>query len=356
MRFLFLLLVSFQSFAGYIPVKSGERESAFYTWTLVSASPSGITGMDGAGAYVIDVATDTAIVCWGWNDGSVDSFPNITTNRCWWDISPFDSWVLKSGSAAEGAGKPEGRHVSGFIQFTYNDTAFLGCFGGDNVRNKYQEETWRSKNNANSWRLINNNVKCLERILYAVVVVNDTAIYVIGGQKYPNGEDASSGSFNDYWRSLDGGATFDSIGLAPFPAGATHGAIAVYNNKIYLLYSWFYPTDGSQRFIYNDFVYEFTPATNSWRFLGKSKIPHRGFSVTTVFDNKIFIVTGGYNSVDKWDVIWTDDGINFHLVNTLPYTGARHAPTLFVSNNTLYMICGSLSGARLNSIWKMEKL
>ena len=230
----------------------------------------------------------------------------------------------------------------------------MWVIGGDVNQRYYQPDVWRSADGIH-WTAASKKVPWGNRALHHTVAFVGK-LWVMGGQTLPQyaSEVSESIFYNDVWRSEDGVNWVQVTESAPWaPRGMISGG-GVFEGRMWLLGGGTYETeDVPYRTFYND-VWS-TADGESWtRHVEFAPWAARQYHSVAVFDDKMWVTfgaessvdnIGGYNSAAIW---YSSDGINWYQFIGYPAPMKRHATSVFVFDNALWVGAGDNS---MTSYW-----
>jgi len=289
------------------------------------------TPRDGAGELVFDGKM--------WLFGG---YPSSASNEVWSSTNGRD-WMLVNPKAAW-----PGRHSAGYV--VYDNRMWI--MSGDGI-----PDVWYSSDGIN-WTLATDNPPWGRRYKPIVFVFRDK-IWLMGGWIYwdQNGNIIENDvGFNDIWSSTDGiHWNLESQHAAWQPRGIIHGSV-VFDGKVWILggglYGWTnMQKDYSADVYYND-VWSSPDGIHWTQVLEHAPwIPRQHHNVA-VYDNKMWVLAGHNYQVDpvntlRNDVWYSSDGRNWQELRGALWS-PRHAASVFVYNNSLWIVAGYL----VNDVWK----
>jgi hypothetical protein len=321
-----------------------------YQWVKVTGKAA-FAPRDGAGALVFK---DRMWLLGGWNPGDKTHFPRITSNdvwssadgRAWTPIKPNTFLNSRFDTSADW----EGRHTAGYV--VYQDKMWI--IGGDVNQGHYQNDVWNSAD-GKTWTFVNKGrpVPWGPRALHYTFVFQDK-IWVLGGQTMPAFSAAKEIFHRDAWNTSDGIHWKRVMPQTPYwSARGMIGGNAVFKDRIWILGGGTYDTPKTpQRNFYND-VWSSADG-RTWKQHVKAAPWHpRQYHDVAVFDGRMWVLEGyhqqGGNRNDVW---YSADGVHWHELPHTPWK-ARHAASVFVHNQALWMVAGNNMQA---DVWKLVKL
>jgi hypothetical protein len=319
-----------------------------YQWENVTNTAAWM-GRDGAGALVYD---NKMWLLGGWNPGNATYFPKICNNEVW-NSTDGATWnLIKANTFKDGVYNPatdwEGRHTAGYV--VHNNKMWI--VGGDANQGHYQSDVWNSSDGV-SWTKVNNAVPWGPRVLHYTLVHNGK-IWVMGGQTLPQLAPAPETWYNDVWNSTDG-VTWNQVQIQG-PSWIKHGAIGgsvVFNNRMWVIGGGTYWTPSASEVLYND-VWSSADGVNWTQSISNAPWASRKYHSIAVFDNKMWVFGGhgGASLGDLQDVWYSSDGANWTQLSSTPWL-ARHAQSVFVYNNALYLAAGD---RMTRDVWRLSRV
>lgn len=323
-----------------------------YRWVKVTCNAD-FTPRDGAGALVYK---DSMWLIGGWNPFDKIFFPLICNNEVWnskdgrkWNLVKQNSFIDNSFNLSNDW---EGRHTAGYVIFKNK----MWIVGGDANQGHYQNDIWNSEN-GRTWNLITDSVPWGPRVLHYTVVFRDK-IWVMGGQTLPQKAYAEEKFYSDVWNTKDG-INWKKVEASKnkwLPRGMIGGS-AVFKDRIWILGGGTYNTPNkSDRILYND-VWSSKDGSNWKCHTPFANWDAREYHDVAVWDNKLWILEGSscgqireiWNRNDVW---FSEKGDKWTELPNTPWK-PRHASSLFVHNNCLFVVAGNNMES---DVWKLEKL
>lgn len=327
-----------------------------YIWVKVT-DDAAFPGRDGAGALVYK---DQMWLIGGWNPRDKKTNPiHSNCNNEIWNSSDGKTWnLVKPNTHLDDSFDPasdwEARHTAGYVVF--QDKMWI--VGGDPLLGHYQFDIWNSED-GRSWHWVNKGkpVPWGPRVLHYTVAFKGK-IWVMGGQTLPQFAKAEECFYADVWNTTDGIHWIKVEPKGPFwsPRGMIGGSV-VLKDRIWMLGGGVYQTPSMTNYQSLGEVWS-TADGAQWECHTKSSswLP-RGYHDTAAFDGRLWILEGGAqaspetrpkNSNDVWH---SSDGVEWHEVPDTPWA-ARHAASVFVFQNALWMIAGNHMG---RDVWKLVR-
>jgi hypothetical protein len=166
--------------------------------------------------------------------------------------------------------------------------------------------------------------------------------YLIGGQV---GRFISSGKFDNVLRSTDNCVSFTQVATTPFTGGNLWGACAAFKGRIWKVGGGIYDdTAGLALRTYPKEIYSSADGI-TWVYEGMFPGSGRQYHQTIVFDNKLWVIGGFFNSgatTDNLGDTWySSNGVDWTQLTGSAITDL-HAMTIWVgSDNKLHSSGGS---------------
>ncbi|MBI2193519.1 MAG: hypothetical protein HYU36_16200 [Planctomycetes bacterium] len=327
-----------------------------YVWVHVT-DDAAFPGRDGAGALVYK---DRMWLIGGWNPRDKVTNPiHSNCNNEVWSSSDGKAWNrVKPNTHLDNTFDPasdwEARHTAGYVVF--QDKMWI--VGGDPLLGHYQFDVWNSED-GKTWRWVNpgDPVPWGPRVLHYTVAFKGR-IWVMGGQTLPQFAAEEERFYADIWNTTDGihWNKVESKGPSWSHRGMIGGSV-VLNDRIWLLGGGVYQTPSMTNYQSLGEVWS-TPDGSHWECHTKSTPwSPRVYHDTGAFDGKLWIMEGAAqaspaarpkNSNDVW---CSSDGVEWHEVPDTPWS-PRHAASLFVFQDALWMIAGNHMG---RDVWKLVR-
>lgn len=236
----------------------------------------------------------------------------------------------------------EGRHTFGALVFDGR----MWVIGGDRNRGYYQSDVWSSRDGV-SWDLVAETPSWAGRANPYTLVFNNK-MWLMGGVRLFEPPE-NQGAYNDVYSSRDGANWTLETASAPWsPRGLILGSV-VYRGRMWLLGGGQY----DQRSFLNDV---WSSADGIHWDLVSEQAPWSGrqYQNVAVFDGKMWIIAGA--DVDHrggtTDVWFSVDGIDWVQLESNDWH-ARHAASVFVLGNTLWLLGGS-DTKLFNDVWSLS--
>jgi hypothetical protein len=358
-----------------------------YEWVSPTAAPPPMTEAaaatpgtqfpprDGAGALVF---RNRMWLIGGWNPSDPGDFPLITSNDVWSSTDGATWTMVKPNTFRPGVFNPnsdwEGRHMAGYVVF--NDKMWI--LGGDAEQGHYQNDVWNSADGVH-WSLVTSNVPWGDRVLTYTVVFNNK-IWVMGGQQVPQFVAARAGQlpswglptslfsgtalsgatfYNDIWNSSDGvnWVKVHPEGAIWSPRGVICGSV-VFNGRMWVIGGGQYNTPSEpQGEALND-VWSSADGSHWTRVNARAPWRPRIYHDVGVFANRIWVIAGNSGNAENLSDAWNStDGVHWTQVPNSPWL-ARHAASLWVYRNWLYLGAGTAgtgdNGSPQNDVWGLN--
>ncbi len=325
------------------------ESSAGYSWNKV-ADTAAFPGRDGAGALVY---RGKLWLIGGWNprDKQTNPIRSNCNNEVWNSLDGITWSLVKPNTHLDDRFDPaadwEARHTAGYV--VHQDRMWI--VGGDPLLGHYQDDVWNSSD-GKTWNWVNRGkpVPWGPRVLHSTVAFKDK-IWVMGGQTLPQFAPENEIVYNDVWCSADGVRWTRVLANAPWAPRGLIGGGAVFKNRIWLIGGGLYETATRPHRGYGE-VWS-SGDGRAWECHTR-KVPWtpRVYHDVAVFDDKLWLMEGqhvpGGNSNDVW---FSADGAHWEELPATPWA-KRHAASVFVNQNALWMVAGNHMG---RDVWKLEK-
>lgn len=190
-----------------------------------------------------------------------------------------------------------------------------------------------------SWTEVTDNwgIVAGDRVLFAWA--NDsTHLYMAGGQ---NNYGTTPTMFTDVVRSTDG-ITWEKLCDLPISYFST-GTMVVFNNKLFIMSGGRYKSTGHDNYNNKVYSYDLTQGTmGSWVEVATVNTMISMYANSYVWDGKIWHIMGYHaeSGGNKTGIRFSTDGATWELLNDAP--SARHASGITVHNDELYIVAGNL--------------
>lgn len=317
-----------------------------YRWKQITAQAA-FAPRDGAGALSF---RGRMWLIGGWNPKDKTHFPRICSNDVW--SSPDGAtWTMEKpntfrDASFDAAADWEGRHTAGYAVLNGK----MWIIGGDVNQKHYQNDVWSSAD-GKRWERVAASVPWAPRALH-YTVAHKGWLWVIGGQTMPAFSQSPERFYRDVWRSRNGKDWEQVQPREPYwsPRGMIGGA-AVFRDRIWILGGGTYDTPATpKRKFYND-VWSSADGVAWTRHTEKAQWHPRQYHDVAVWDNKLWVMEGYAEPAgNRNDVWWSADGVNWVEVQT-PWK-PRHAASLFLHNNALWMVAGNNMES---DVWLLER-
>lgn len=333
------------------------RKASEYQWVNVTQKAA-YAPRDGAGALVFK---DRMWLVGGWNPSDKVHFPRICNNEVWsstdgatWRLEKPNTFLDKNFDPASDW---EGRHTAGYV--VYKDKMWI--VGGDANQGHIHVDVWNSAD-GKKWNYVNkyHDVPWGPRVLHYTLVFKDK-IWVIGGQTMPGFALPKKEVFyRDAWTTTDGVNWKKVTPKEPYwSARGMIGGNVVFKDRMWILGGGTYDTPTTpKRNYYND-VWSSSDGVNWKRHTKAAPWKPRQYHDVAVFDGNMWVTQGFYANVagdidatgNRKDVWYSADGVNWREVPNTPWK-PRHASSLFVYNNALWMVAGNNME---KDVWKLVR-
>jgi len=330
-----------------------------YEWVNVTQDAA-FPGRDGAGALVFD---GKMWLIGGWNpaDKVTNPIHSDCNNEVWVSGDGKEWSLVKPNTHLDDGFDPtsdwEARHTAGYV--VYHDRMWI--VGGDPLLGHYQYDVWNSVD-GRTWNWVNQGqgVPWGPRALHYTVVFHDK-IWVMGGQTLPQFAPEEERFYADLWTSTDG---VNWSGVVPEGPCWSHrgmiGGSVVLGDRIWLLGGGVYETpERSPRQSFNE-VWSTGDGIHWECHTDSAPWAARNYHDTAAFGGKLWVMEGcvlsdpddpGSRYVNSNDVWYSADGSEWHEVPDTPWA-ARHAASMFVFQDALWMIAGNHMG---RDVWKLVR-
>jgi hypothetical protein len=166
------------------------------------------------------------------------------------------------------------------------------------------------------------------------------------------------GSGNDVWSSEDGIQWSQVTDNTPYGDRSATG-VASFNGRLWVIGGRLVQKNDPPEKGYPDYttlndVWSSEDGTNWTQVTEHAPWPPRMWSISEVYDNKLWVI-GGFSNVNHenlGDVWYTEDGVTWQEFKSDPSFSARHEPTCYVFQNSLWVVAGN-SWPVLNDVWKL---
>lgn len=318
-----------------------------YAWVPVTQKAA-FAPRDGAGALVF---RDRMWLLGGWNPNDKTHFPRITNNEVWSSQDGLD-WRLEKhntflGQYFDPKRDWEGRHTAGYVVHKGK----MWIVGGDAIQGHYHFDVWNSAD-GKTWSLVNNGrpVPWGPRVLHHTLAFRGK-IWVMGGQTLPQSAPSEEIFYRDIWNTSDGVYWERVTPREPYwSARGMIGGSVIFKGRIWILGGGTYDTPRRpQRNYYND-VWSSPDGVTWTRHVEYAPWAPRQYHDVAVFDGHMWVLEG-YNEVNRNDVWYSDNGVDWYELPTTPWN-PRHAASVFVHRDALWMVTGN----NLESdVWKLRR-
>lgn len=194
------------------------------------------------------------------------------------------------------------------------------------------------------------------RAWHTSVVFNDK-MWVIGGYD-GNGARGNGTFYNDVWSSSDGINWTLETNNAGFSGRYDHASI-VYDNKIWVVGGKAFDVPGiasNAAFVDINDVWSSSDGINWTQITDNAPFSKRGGHTLDVYNGRLHLISGGFNSFGTEEVWSTENGLTWTLeTDNLAFdTSRRHNHRVVSLNDTFYMT----GGATINydGIWRSNNL
>jgi hypothetical protein len=266
----------------------------------------------------------------GWSEDENYTY----TNNEIWSSKNAKNWSLETSAPFDG------RHCYGIVKFKNA----IWVVGGDCNSGNCQKDIWKSSDGI-TWTKVSDSLNFLDRTLYSVIVFKNK-LWLFGGQKIASivTNHEYDEYYNDAWSSDDGINWKNESPSLNWQGRSVYHKIVTLKNCLYLFGGDIYKTKS-----YND-VWKSEDGINWNKISNYSPWKEAQFSDVIVYDKKFWMIGGSYKMENLNDIWYSEDAISWKkLVNEL--FPSRHASSLIVFQNKLYIIAGNLR----NDVWEVSK-
>ncbi len=307
-----------------------------YHWTKIT-DKAAFAPRDGAGALVLK---NRMWLLGGWNPGDKINFPKICNSEVW-SSDDGATWLLENPRALW-----EERHTGGYVVHQGK----MWILGGDGNQGHHQNDVWSSADGVR-WEWICGNAPWGPRALHYTVAF-DNKIWVMGGQTHPQFTPDAEAFYGDVWNSTDGAKWTKVADKMPWAPRGMIGGSVVFQNRIWILGGGTYDTPTTpKRIFYND-VWSSADGVKWNRVAATAPWKPRQYHDVAVFDDRMWVMEGYHGDGGNKNDVWhSSDGVNWTEVPGTPWA-ARHAASVFVYNNALWMVTGN---NMTSDVWKLTR-
>lgn len=328
---------------------AANAEPPHYEWEQITLDAA-FAPRDGAGAVSF---AGKMWLLGGWNPGQAHRqfFPLICNNEVWSSPDGREWTLVKPNTFKDRSFDPaadwEGRHTAGYA--VYRDRIWI--IGGDCNQRHYQNDVWNSAD-GRTWTLVNREVPWAPRALH-YTVVHDGKIWVIGGQTMPAFGKADEVFYRDLWTTSDGVEWQQITPDEPCwsPRGMIGGS-AVHQGRIWILGGGTYDTPTTpKRNFYND-VWSSADGVHWKQHLAEAPWHARQYHDVAVWDGRLWVMEGYHQQGGNRNDVWhSADGETWSELTGTPWR-PRHAASLFVHNDALWMVAGNNMQP---DVWRLQR-
>jgi len=311
-----------------------------YEWEKITLTAE-FAPRDGSGALSFD---GKMWLLGGWNPSPAQRqfFPRICNNEVWSSTDGAKWTLIKDNTFKDRSFDPasdwEGRHTAGYAVYRGK----MWILGGDCNQNHYQNDVWNSAD-GKTWHYVNKgkDVPWGPRVLH-YTVVHDDKIWVIGGQTMPAFAKSDERFYRDLWTTTDGVEWKKIVPEEPcWSARGMIGGSAVMNGRIWMLGGGTYDTPQTPARKYFNDVWSSADGVHWQRHTDAAPWHPRQYHDVAVWDDRLWVMEGYHqNGGNRNDVWYSSDGTQWNEVAKTPWK-ARHAASLFVHNDALWMVAGN---------------
>ncbi len=308
------------------------RRPPVYRWVKVT-DQAAFAPRDGAGAVVF---ADKMWLLGGWNPMDKTNFPHTCASDVW-SSEDGATWTRHADASWEP------RHTAGYVVHDHR----IWIVGGDAIQGHYQNDVWNS-DDGTAWKLVADDVPWGSRVLH-YTVAHAGRIWVIGGQTLPQYGGGDEVFYNDVWSSRDGAEWERVTEHAPWSPRGMVGGSVVHRDRIWLIGGGTYDTpEHPDRQFFGE-VWSSADGRQWQCHTAHAPWHPRQYHETAAFDGRLWVLEG-WNQSNRNDVWYSDDGATWHELPATPWA-PRHAASVFVFRNALWMVSGNHFG---RDVWKLE--
>lgn len=324
---------------------TSHADAGTYRWINVTEEAA-FPARDGSGALVFQ---DKLWLIGGWNPRNKDYYPLDCVNDVW-NSGDGAAWArVKPNTYGTPSFDPvrdwEGRHTAGYAVFKGK----MWLLGGDPIQGHFQPDIWSSTDGVH-WDCVCRDAPWGQRVLFHTVV-HAGKIWVMGGQTLPPFAPGDETVYNDVWCSEDGAHWERVLHNAPWAPRGLIGGSAVMDGRIWLIGGGLYKTP-TRPYSGNGEVWSSADGL-TWDLCTK-EVPWkpRVYHDVAVFDGKLWLMEGQRIPDGNGNDVWfSTDGRTWQELAGTPWP-RRHAASVFVFRDALWMMCGC---HLQRDIWKLVK-
>jgi PKD repeat protein len=254
-------------------------------------------------------------------------------------------WVLMNASAPWSA-----RYAQSAVALPDGNIVMTGgAVGGTATKN----DTWRSTDEGNTWRLMNASSGWSQRGGHSTVVAHDGSIILTGGSTI---YETANHETNDTWRSTDEGATWQLMNASGgWHIRGWHNTVLMHDGSIGIigggeLEDFPYRLNDTWRSTDNGATWTLINASAPW--IAKD---HKGAVVMP--DNSILLIEGNAGTPPETNDTWrsTDEMVTWTEINASPSWNARYDTNpVLMPEGSLVIFGGQGDNGLLNDTWRMQ--
>lgn len=190
-------------------------------------------------------------------------------------------------------------------------------------------------------------------------VIFNNKMWVIGGYD-GNGAIGNGTFYNDVWSSTDGINWTLETSDAEFSGRYDHTSI-VYDSKIWVIAGKAFDVPGRPAngpYVDMNDVWNSSDGINWTQVTNNAPFSGRGGHTLDIYNGKLYLISGGFNSFGTEDVWSTTNGVSWILeTDQLAFNASdRHNHRTLSLNNDFYMAGGTGSHNGYDEIWKSNDL
>jgi hypothetical protein len=224
----------------------------------------------------------------------------------------------------------------------------MWILSGDCSHGHYQSDVWSSADGVH-WEQVCAEAPWGPRVLQYTLVFQDK-IWLMGGQTVPKSCPSEEIFYSDVWNTADGKNWEQVTDGVPWGPRGMIGGSAVLNGRMWVMGGGTYDTPKKPiRESHND-VWSSADGINWTLHTANAPWHPRQYHDVAVFDDRLWVTEGyileGYNMYDTW---YSSDGVEWTEVLYTPWA-ARHAASVFVHQNALWMVAGN---NMTPDVWKL---
>lgn len=296
------------------------------TFTQKQAT-STYSARDGAG--LVYIGTDAYLIG-GWNP--FESWGMASTNEVWKSTDDGATWTkILSHDSTPGATQFTPRHSFGcFVKSSY-----IYVMGSDQFDPAYptgEANVWRSTDGI-TWGKTNSVAPGWAGKVLIMFGDYEGDFYAVGGQ---TDLDDPTTADSEVWKSTDNGATWTQLADAPFAARGGNSHLVEFDGFLWVLGGSTYATFEADRDYYTD-IWKFDGTT--WTEVlsdGNDQLPPLGYANTFVYNSRMWISRGYWDTSNRDNVFCTEDGITWREITNSPLPESHADATGVGPNGVLF--------------------